>query len=511
MVTAQKSSVNWKPQHRTDCPGGEACRCPQVLAYNSDADIIGYGGAAGGGKSDLALGFAGTKHTRSIIFRREFPRLEALIARSREIFNSGSDRLHDRFNESLHRWELSGGQTVRFAGMEHEDDKFNFQGRPFDLYVFDEGTEFSESQIRFVTAWNRTTKPGQKCRVVIPFNPPMKESGEWVVQFFGPWLDPQHPRPAKDGELRWFVMLQGVETEWPNGDLFTIGEETFKPKSRTFFHASLRDNPILYETGYQSQIDALPEPLRSQLRGSFEAGKVANPWQVIPAEWAKAAQARWKANYKGPVSFVGGDVSRGGDDQTAVAPLRGVHFDELSVYPGKSVLDGDAAAGLIIIALGDGAIACVDVVGIGASAYDSLRRSKHPTIGVNFGEGAYLVGQRGERIPITDRSEKLTFANVRAAAYWMLREALDPTYGAVVELPPDPKLLSDLCAPKWKLSGGRILVEPKEDIVKRLGRSPDRADAVVLAWWGKFIFAAALAAKLSAPQVMYNPVKIGDW
>src|SRR5215813_1111270 len=51
----------------------------QDKAYNSDADVIGYGGAAGGGKSFLGLGLAATKHHRSIIFRRVFPSVRGLI------------------------------------------------------------------------------------------------------------------------------------------------------------------------------------------------------------------------------------------------------------------------------------------------------------------------------------------------------------------------------------------------------------------------------------------------
>jgi hypothetical protein len=92
---------------------------PQTAAYESDADVIGYGGAAGGGKTDLLLGFAGNKHYRSIVFRRVFPLLEGIEARSREIYNHDAEsRQKDRYNESLHRWELSDGRTIRFAAMQ---------------------------------------------------------------------------------------------------------------------------------------------------------------------------------------------------------------------------------------------------------------------------------------------------------------------------------------------------------------------------------------------------------
>jgi hypothetical protein len=131
---------------------------PQQRAYVSRADVLGYGGEAGGGKSDLALGLAGTVHWRTLIFRREFPRLGGLIDRSREIFNAdGRTAGDDSYNEALHRWKLRDGRQIQFAAIQYEQNKFNFQGRPHDLYVFDEATEFSETQIRFVIGWNRST------------------------------------------------------------------------------------------------------------------------------------------------------------------------------------------------------------------------------------------------------------------------------------------------------------------------------------------------------------------
>ena len=80
-----------------------------------------------------------------------------------------------------------------------------------------------------------------------------------------------------------------------------------------------------------------------------------------------------------------------------------------------------------------------------------------------------------------DATGVLRFVNVRAYAYWALRDMLDPERGQKLALPPDQELLSDLTAPRWSMTMQGIKVEPKEDIVKRLGRSPDCADAVVLA------------------------------
>ena len=76
--------------------------------------------------------------------------------------------------------------------------------------------------------------------------------------------------------------------------------------------------------------------------------------------------------------------------------------------------------------------------------------------------------------------------NVRAEAYWGLREALDPVKGDNLTLPDDPELLADLVAPHWKLSASGIQIESKDEIKARLGRSPDCGDAVVLAHYGSY-------------------------
>jgi hypothetical protein len=241
---------------------------PQRQAFESQADIIGYGGAAGGGKSDLALGMAGTQHRRSIIFRQVFPSLRGMIERSREIFNADT-RPHqkDSYNESLHVWRLDGGRMIEFGAIQYEGDRKKHQGQPRDFMAFDEATEFPESTIRFIMGWNRTTTPGQHCQVLLTFNPPMDDAGEWVVRFFAPWLDAEHPNPAKDGELRYYAMIDTqdgpIEQEFVSVADVPAG---ITPKSRTFFHATLKDNPILAAQGYGATIDALPEPLRSLLK-----------------------------------------------------------------------------------------------------------------------------------------------------------------------------------------------------------------------------------------------------
>jgi hypothetical protein len=448
---------------------------PQCAAYESEADIIGYGGAAGGGKTDLLLGFAGTKHTRSIIFRRVFPLLESIEARSREIYNPTHDpRVKDRYNESLHRWQLSDGATVRFAAMQHEDDKKNFQGRPHDFYGFDEATEFTESQVRFVMGWNRSIKPGQKCRVVLTFNPPIDESGEWVVRFFAPWLDSQYPKPAQDGELRCFAMIDGKETEVESGEPFEHNGETLTPRSRTFFHAKLSDNVILEQTGYAAIIDSMPDELRLAFKGNFGAYKKADPFQVIPVTWVRAAQKRWLERERPttPLTAVGIDPSRGGNDKHSIAKRYDNWFDVVVSYPGAMVTDGAISAELTRQILGEekpGAIN-IDVNGIGSSSYDHIK--------VMYSNVRPFNGAEASKY--RDRSGKLKMRNKRAEMYWRMRDTLDPIHGDDVALPPGNEIIADLCSAKYSVSSAGVLIEEKEEIKARIGRSPDEGEAIMM-------------------------------
>ena len=80
-------------------------------------------------------------------------------------------------------------------------------------------------------------------------------------------------------------------------------------------------------------------------------------------------------------------------------------------------------------------------------------------------------------------SGKYKLYNVRAAAMWKFREALDPEHGDDLRLPRDPELKADLVAHRWRLTPRGIQVKPKQEVKETLGRSPDCADAVFLANW----------------------------
>lgn len=444
---------------------------PQNEAFDSLADETLYGGSAGGGKSDLLIGLGLTRHQKTVIFRKQQNDAKALIDRAKEIVGA------DRWNASSHAIMTEDGREIEFGHCSRPGSEKSWQGRPHDAKEFDELTQFSEHEYLFLSAWNRTTDPHQRTRIVAASNPPLTAEGFWVVKRWAPWLSSQHPHPAKSGELRWFATIDGKDTEVDGPEPFKHerpdgGIEVIKPRSRTFIRAKLSDNPYYRNTAYESVLQGLPEPLRSALLyGEFGAAMEDDPWQVIPTAWVVAAMARWKPKPPGPMSTMGVDPARGGKAAMTCAARHGDWFAEITSIPGKDVPTGIEAAGRVVQEVRDGACIQVDVIGIGAACYEHLDQ-----IGLVVAPMDARAASTG-----TDRSGQLRMFNKRSEWWWAMREALDPKGGDNISLPPDEELKADLCAPKWKLTRTGIQVEPKEDIEDRLGRTVDKGDAVVMA------------------------------
>ncbi len=446
---------------------------PQTDAFSSAADIVGYGGAAGGGKTDLEVGLALTEHTRSIIFRKEGTQLQGIYDRVEEIVGSRSG-----FNSQSKVWRTDG-KTLEFGGLAKPGDHKKYQGRPHDLKCFDEATEIPEHMVRFLMGWKRSSDPGQRCRVIMAFNPPTNSEGRWVIKYFAPWLDPDHPNPAKAGELRWYTTIEGKDKELENGDRVEVDGEMVQPESRTFIPARVEDNVYYMESGYKTTLQALPEPLRSQmLRGDFTAGMEEDPWQVIPEAWVRQAMERWEPlTTKRPMDSMGVDVARGGRDNTVISCRHGNWFAPLIKYPGTETPDGPVVAGLVIKDRRDQAPVHIDVVGWGSSPYDFLVQNGVQAIPVN---GACTAADDWG-VRETSKEGALQFFNMRSMVIWRMKEALDPANGELISLPPDDALRQDLCAATWTFTKQGIKVESKDDIIARIGRSPDDGDAVCYA------------------------------
>lgn len=461
----------------------------QSEAADSRAFIIGYGGSAGGGKSDLIAGLSLTEHQRAAMFRREKAQTEGIIQRLTEILGGT-----DGYNSQKSIWRVTTANVPRlmeFGGLDNPTDHQKWQGRAHDLKAYDEVTEQREFQVRFTMGWTRSSDPNQRCRVLMTFNPPTTSEGRWVISYFGPWLDDKHPNPAKPGELRYFTTINGQDMECPNGDQFVMfkgealydfdpgdfrPEKIITPKSRTFIPSRVTDNYFYVRSGYIETLQSLPEPLRSQmLDGNFAAGIEDDPWQVIPTAWIDAAMARWAPrDAKGEMDSIGTDIAAGGSDNMVIMQRHGSWFDQPIRIPGREIPQeraGPIAAGHVIMARRDRAVVHADVIGWGLSCVNFLTENEVQVVPVNFASAS------DERTH--DRT--LEFFNMRAQVIWRMREALDPANAAPVYLPPDPKLRADLASYRWELRSGGIFIQSKEEQKKKLGRSPDDGDACCMA------------------------------
>lgn len=448
---------------------------PQETAYHTSADYLYYGGAAGGGKTDLLIGTALTKHTKSVIYRREATQLRQVEDRTLEILDASG--IGYRYSRLTHIFRLDNGKTLELGGVPHVSSLSKRQGRPHDFIGFDEAVQFSKHMVMFLCGWLRTDKIGQRCRVVLASNPPDNADGQWVIPYFGPWLDDRHTNPALPGELRYYVVDNtNKEHELLSPLPVKMHGEILRPKSRTFIPSFVQDNPVYMETGYLSQLQVYEEPFRSlYLMGDFKASLSDDPWQVIPTKWIDIAMDRWAETPKpdGFCTAVGVDVARGGQDKTVFAPRYGHWIDTLHAHPGSKTPDGPTVLMLMSPLIRDERTAiCVDAIGVGSSVVDIAKSGGNAVTAINAASKSHA----------TDRTGRFPFVNLRAELYWKMRERLDPIHGDPICLPPDKELRQELSSPRFSVRANGISIEPKELIAQRLGRSPDKSDAVTYAF-----------------------------
>ena len=483
------SAMRWHPN-----PG------PQTEAYFSEADCLLFGGEPGGGKSQLVLGLAFNEHKRSLIMRRQYGDLDRIVEDALKIHGS-----REGFNGSPPpKLRVSDEQIISFAAAHRIGDEQSQMGKGRDLLGIDEATHFAESQIRFLMGWNRSEDPNQRVRTVLATNPPLSSEGLWVIKMFAPWLDPAYPNPAKPGELRWVISDPDGNDEWVDGLGAVVREgKEYRPTSRTYIPSSVSDNPEYAESDYARQLNAMPEPYRSLLLGGFRTSFKDAPNQVIPTAWITAAQARWTPQPppNTPMCAIAADATGGGSDPMVLAMRHDAWYDALVEVPAKDIPVeklGPTAAGIVVANRRDMADVIVDMGGgYGTAMYGILKSN-----------GVDVFGYKGaEKYAGKTRSGGMSFYNTRSAAIWRFREALDPGQpgGSRVALPSDTVLAADLAAPTLDMEYNGIKVESKEKVCERLGRSTDRGDAVVMAWWkGRKMenIQGGFAVRKQAPKVI---------
>lgn len=477
----------------------------QSDAYWCEAEELLYGGAVGGGKTDLIAGLALTAHQKSLIFRRQSTDLDGFWTRLEELA-----RPIVATNNNVKKKMITTTRKVIEGGhLDAPGAEKTWQGRPHDFIGFDEGAQLDELKVSFVIKWLRSTAPGQRQRMVIATNPPIPEfkdgklldygSGQWLKSWFAPWLDKKFNNPAKDGEIRWCYMVadgERMKTIWveaPGVYSISTGEylcpreeyneddtDQAVARSRSFIRSKMKDNVYLKGSGYAERMSGTPEPLRSMLmNGDFSMKLEDNPFQVIPTNWVLHANRLWEENEEFIPALkqlvLCADIAQGGIDATTLAALLDDYtFDQVKRFPGKETPDGPAVVVRLLAERRDQSMVVLD--GGGGWSGDTKRTlQSHHNIQSTLFQPSSVTGAWCMEL-------NLKFGNLRAEAWWKMRTDLNPHKRTGIRLPVNDRLLEQLTTPMFRIDGKVLWVESKEDVAKRItGSSTDEADAVVMA------------------------------
>lgn len=225
-----------------------------------------------------------------------------------------------------------------------------------------------------------------------------------------------------------------------------------------------------------------PEDLfRKKVLGKFP--KVADD-VLVPQQWIELAQKRWKqCNGKqqpnNDPAILGADIAGMGRDCSVFCERKGDWVSEFIVHNSGGQADHMEMAGKIVYERkrNPQMYVSIDTIGEGAGVYSRCLEldNKQYIISCKYSEGA--KDKNGKEL--TDLTGQYTFTNMRAYLHWCVRDWLDPKNNTGAMLPPDDKFLEETTEIRWSFrSDGKIYIEPKEDIKKRIGRSPDRFDAL---------------------------------
>ena len=242
-------------------------------------------------------------------------------------------------------------------------------------------------------------------------------------------------------------------------DEFVLGND---PK-KVYIPALPSENPYLPDTYMASVRDAFkhrPELLLAYLKGSWDSLEGADI--IIKDIWVREASEVHISYVGRPKKVFGADIARYGDDRTVVYYLEGTDIKDEMIFGQKDTM---YTAGKIHIWAQEKKpdLIGVDVIGLGAGVVDRLREM-----------GDKVLEYNGAGKP--QNEEK--FGNLRAESWWNVGRRFAEKDIRLTKQ--DDELRRELSCVSYLIKNGKIWAEPKENVKKRLSRSPDKADAYII-------------------------------
>jgi hypothetical protein len=232
---------------------------------------------------------------------------------------------------------------------------------------------------------------------------------------------------------------------------------------------------------------------RAKVLGLFPK---ASEGVLIPREWIDLANERYKQFKADKIPIekqlrLGVDVAGMGRDSSCFLPRFGDLVEKITMVHSGGTANHMEIAGKTLDFLrsnydaysGRHPQAFIDTIGEGAGVYSRLielsEKPNHDFLKGRVHSAKFSEAAESGGTPLKDHTQQYEFANLRAYLFWAIRDWLNPEMGSKAMLPPDEALGEELSEIKWKFqSNGKIIIEPKEEIKKRLKRSPDKADAL---------------------------------
>lgn len=388
--------------------------------------------------------------SRWAVVRRDLPTLRRNVVPSMEKVRLWSGGFVGPLNQSTWSYRCANGSEVLLFPEQFVQDPELERWKGLEVNGFDaeEANELNEK-----TA-----------------NKMIERAGSWIIPGTPDDPDPRQPPPL-------ILCNFNPCVEWPRRWFFEPHRNGTLTAPYYFLPATILDNPFASEDYKDSLKNLPPEEYARFVLGEWDF--VDDPRQLIKSEWI------WNARNIEPVdgpNALGGDIARYGDDWSKLYKIKGnalrtiwelKHFDLTTVAEQVLRMANDPADPT------PGLAVKLDGVGLGAGVIDYCRKKKLPVTEIIAGAKPVPRGP----------TQLVKFKNLRSQIWWEGREklrlgtvSLDLRDGRGQVLPIPEKLVGDLASVHYEIDGDRMVtVESKDDIKKRLGRSPDDGDAYMMA------------------------------